>query len=85
MFEVRVQLGSHREAVALAERLKSEGYPVVRRWRFLVVGANNADQAEEFAATISKQAPAATAVQIEQVGAPHAPFTAFEIAADSGL
>ncbi len=52
LFEVRVQLRTHRESVALAARLQDEGYSVVRRWRFLVVGANNADQAEEFAAKI---------------------------------
>jgi hypothetical protein len=30
---------------------------VVRRWRFLVVGANNADQAAEFEAAIRQRVP----------------------------
>jgi hypothetical protein len=84
MFEVRVQLPSHRDSVALAERLRDAGYSVVRRWRFLVVGANNADQAEEFAAAIRQQAPASAIVSTEEVG-PGRPYTAFEIAAGSGI
>ena len=84
LFEVRVQLPSHRAAVALAERLTAEGYSVVRRWRFLVAGANNADQAEEFAARIRQEAPADAVVSTEEVG-PSRPYTAFEIAAGSGL
>ena len=84
MFEVRVQLPSHRDSVALADRLRAAGYSVVRRWRFLVVGANNADQAEEFAAAIRQQAPAGAIVSTEEVG-PGRPYTAFEIAAGSGI
>jgi hypothetical protein len=84
LFEVRVQLRSHHESVALAARLKSEGYTVVRRWRFLVVGANNADQAAEFEAAIRKEAPAGAAITTVEVG-PRAPFTVFEVVADSGL
>lgn len=84
LFEVRVQVPSHRDSVALAGRLASEGYSVVRRWRFLVVGANNPDQAAEFAAAIRAEAPAGSVISTEEVG-PIAPFTAWEIAADSGL
>jgi hypothetical protein len=56
----------------------------VRRWRFLVVGANNAGQAEEFAAAIRQQAPEGAIVTTEEVG-PGRPYTAFEIAAGSGI
>ncbi|MBO0833054.1 MAG: hypothetical protein J2P29_13895, partial [Actinobacteria bacterium] len=84
MFEVRVQLPSHRESVALAQRLRAEGYSVVRRWRFLVVGANNADQVEQFAAAIREEAPPGAVVSTEEVG-PGRPYTAFEIAAGSGI
>lgn len=84
LFEVRVQLASHRDAVALADRLRAAGYVVVRRWRFLVVGADNADQADEFAAAIRQQAPAGAVVSTEEVG-PARPYTPFEIAAGSGL
>ena len=84
MFEVRVQLPSHRDSVALADRLRAEGYSVVRRWRFLVVGANNAGQAEEFAAAVRQKVPAGAIVTTEEVG-PGRPYTAFEIAAGSGI
>ncbi len=84
LFEIRVQLPSHRESVALAAQLTAEGYSVVRRWRFLVAGANNADQAEEFAARIRQEAPAGAVVSIEEVGSQR-PYTVFEIAAGSGL
>jgi hypothetical protein len=84
LFEVRVQLPSHREAVALAARLASEGYSVVRRWRFLVVGANNEDQAAEFAAAIRQEAPTGALITTEEVG-PGRPYTVFELAAGSGL
>jgi hypothetical protein len=84
LFEVRVQLASHRNAVALADKLRAAGYMVVRRWRFLVVGADNADQADEFAAAIRQQAPAGAVITTEEVG-PARPYTPFEIAAGSGL
>ena len=84
LFEIRVQLPSHRDSVALAARLAAEGYSVVRRWRFLVVGANNADQAEEFAGRIRPEVPAGAVVSIEETG-PSRPYTVFELAADSGL
>ncbi len=84
LFEVRVQLPAHRDAVALADRLRAAGYEVVRRWRFLVVGADNADQAAEFAAAIQQQAPAGAVVTTQEVG-PARPYTAFEIAAGSGI
>jgi hypothetical protein len=84
LFEVRVQLATHRDAVALADRLRASGYTLVRRWRFLVVGADNADQADEFAAAIRQLAPAGAVISTEEVG-PARPYTAFEIAAGSGL
>jgi hypothetical protein len=84
LFEVRVQLPAHHDSVALAARLEAEGYPVVRRWRWLVVGANNADQAEELAASIRKDAPAGAVITTEEVG-PRRSYTVFELAAGSGL
>ena len=36
-WQVRAELPSHQEAVALAARLRDEGRPVIRRWTFLVV------------------------------------------------
>ncbi len=48
-WEVRVECGSHREALDLADRLEEEGYGVTRRWRFLVVGTASKQDAEALA------------------------------------
>jgi len=48
-WEVRVELSSHGEAEALADRLESEGYDVVRRWRYLIVGGGSEEEARELA------------------------------------
>lgn len=75
-YEVRIDLPSHRDAVALAARLRAEGQPVIRRWKFLVVGAKNSDEAEGLAAKITQEAPAGASVQVREVG-PVRPFIQF--------
>jgi hypothetical protein len=67
-WQVRVDLGSHRQAVALARTLENEGRAVVRRWKFLLVGASNEDQARELAGQIRPEAPPGAAVSAEQAG-----------------
>ena len=67
-WEVRVELGSHRQAVALARKLEGEGLAIVRRWKFLLVGASNEDEARELAGQISQQVPADAAVKVEMAG-----------------
>jgi hypothetical protein len=59
-WEVRVDLPTHSDAVALAARLKSEGQTPIRRWKYLIVGANNEDEAHALAKTIQAGAPDAT-------------------------
>lgn len=75
-WEARVEFPSHREAVALADRLRSEGRPVVRRWRFLVVGASNEDDARELAEQIRRESPPDATVSAEHSGVllPFIPF-----------
>ena len=75
-WEARVEFPSHREAVALADKLRSEGRTVVRRWRFLVVGANNEDDARELAEQIRREAPPDATVRAEHSGVrlPFIPF-----------
>ena len=58
-WEVRVELASHREAVALADRLEAEGQRPVRRWKYLIVGANTEADARALAAAISEEAAVA--------------------------
>jgi hypothetical protein len=48
-WEVRLELASPREAEALADELQGEGRSVVRRSTYLLVGANDRDDAEELA------------------------------------
>ena len=67
-WEVRVELGSHRQAVALARKLESEGRTVIRRWKFLTVGANDEDEARELAGHIRQEAPPDAVVRVEQAG-----------------
>ncbi|HEX4658459.1 MAG TPA: hypothetical protein VH307_13830 [Streptosporangiaceae bacterium] len=74
-WEVRVELPSHRDAVALADRLQAEGRLVIRRWKFLVLGANDSGDARELARVIAQEAPAAS-VQVEEAG-PLLPFAQY--------
>jgi hypothetical protein len=48
-WEVRVERESHAEAERLADELEAEGYGVARRWRFVIVGAESREEAEELA------------------------------------
>jgi hypothetical protein len=48
-WEVRVELPSHDEADELADELEREGYDVVRRWRYLLVGAGSEEEARALA------------------------------------
>jgi hypothetical protein len=75
-FEVRVELPSHHDAVALAARLQAEGRPVIRRWKFLVLGANDSDDARDLARVIAQEAPADASVQVEEAG-PLLPFAQY--------
>jgi hypothetical protein len=67
-WQVRVELGSHRQAVALARKLENEGRAPVRRWRFLIVGASNEDDARELAGQIRREAPPDAVIIVEQAG-----------------
>jgi hypothetical protein len=67
-WQVRVELGSHHRAVMLARTLENEGRAVVRRWKFLIVGAVNEDQARELAGQISQEAPPDATIIAEQAG-----------------
>jgi hypothetical protein len=57
LWECRVDLPSHREAVELAAHLRAEGYQVTRRWKFLALGANNEDAASDLAKAVQRVAP----------------------------
>lgn len=82
-WEVRVALPSRGATEALAERLADEGFPVVRRATFLLVGAANQDDATALAERLRAEAPEGARVEVEPGGAmvwevsPRNPFAVF--------
>jgi hypothetical protein len=64
-YEVKIQCSSHRETVELAERLHSEGMSVVRRWRYVLVGASDEDSANALAERLRAEAPPGSTVIAE--------------------
>lgn len=48
-WEVRVECASHEEAASLADSLETEGYSVVRRWKYVIVGTASKEEADELA------------------------------------
>jgi hypothetical protein len=82
-WEVRIELPTHEETVELAERLESQGIPVVRRHTFLLAGAVNEDDARSLAERLEREAPAGARIEVEPGGglvwevAPRNPFVVF--------
>jgi hypothetical protein len=82
-WEVRVELPGREETAALAERLESEGVPVVRRHTYLLVGAVNEDAARALAERLAAEAPAEARIEVEPGGqmvwevTPQNPFVVF--------
>jgi hypothetical protein len=74
-WEVRVELPTHREADELADQLESEGYDVVRRWRYLIVGTGSEEEARELAKRLHGEAEAGGEVVWEVT--PQNPFALF--------
>jgi hypothetical protein len=64
-WEVRLELPGHAETAELADRLEQEGIPVLRRWRFLLVGGDNEEQANELAERLRHEAPSETMISVE--------------------
>ena len=64
-WEVRVELPHHGETVEFARQLREEGLPVIRRWRYLRVGALTEHDAQELAGRIRDEAPAGTKVRLD--------------------
>jgi hypothetical protein len=77
LWEVRIEFRSHRDAAAMADRIESEadellsGYTisVVRHWRYLLVGADNEDQANEIAEKLRGELPEGAELKVEASGA----------------
>ena len=56
-------------AAALARKLEAEGLAVVRRWKFLIVVADNEDDVRKLAGQIRREAPPDAVVRVEEPGA----------------
>ena len=66
---MRIQLASHDDARALAERLENEGFhEVVRRWSYLLVGTANEDDARELARQLEADLPPGASIHVEPGG-----------------
>jgi hypothetical protein len=86
-WEVRVDLPTHRDAADLAERLEAEGVaPIIRRWKYLLIGTATDDEARALAERIQREAPSGASVKAEASAAigweltgrnPFAPFGGF--------
>jgi hypothetical protein len=66
LWECRVDLPTHHEAVELAAHLRAEGYQVTRRWKFLALGANNEDAVNDLAQAVQREAPADATIHTEE-------------------
>jgi len=64
-YEVRIECPSHRDTVNLDKRLHEEGFPTVRRWKYLLVGANDEDSANQLAERLRGEAPRGSTVTAE--------------------
>jgi len=48
-WEVRIPCESHRAARTLGDQLETEGYGVVRRWKYVIAGTATREEADELA------------------------------------
>jgi hypothetical protein len=74
-WEVRVECSSHEDAEALADRLEQEGSDVVRRWRYVIVGASTEEEARTLAGRLHGEVEPGGEVVWEAM--PRNPFAIF--------
>jgi hypothetical protein len=83
LWEVRLVLPTHDETGELAEKLEAEGLSVIKRWNYLLVGAEDEDDARALAERLRAEAPEDATVEVEassemaQEVAPPNPFAIF--------
>ena len=64
-WEVVAHLPSRDDAMALVERLSTEGVPAMRRWRFVVAGAVSEEEAFELADRLRAELPEDAKVHVD--------------------
>jgi predicted nucleic acid-binding Zn-ribbon protein len=62
---VKVDVPSRSEAANLVERLRADGWPVHRLWRYVEVDALTREQADEFAERLRDELPADSEIWVE--------------------
>ena len=74
-WEVRVECDSHEQADDLADQLEADGYEVVRRWTYLIVGTRTREEAEALAQRVGGKVEAGGELVWEVM--PRNPFAVF--------
>lgn len=69
-WRVRVELRTHRDTVALARRLSSEGHQVDQGWKSVVASADTEDDASRLAEKTRQYAPSDAEVHAERADTP---------------
>jgi hypothetical protein len=64
-YEVRVDLPSFHEAGQFADTLRSEGLPVVHRWKYLLIGVTDEDSGKLLVERVQSQVPPGSKVSFE--------------------
>jgi hypothetical protein len=65
-WEVRVDLPTHKDAVDFARRIEEEGIsPIVRRWKYILIGVENDDAARALAERLRTETPQGSNVKAE--------------------
>jgi hypothetical protein len=64
-WEVRIDLPGRSEAEEFEKRLQSEGFNTVRRWKYVIVGAEDEDSAKQLAGRFEQEAPEGSTVTAE--------------------
>jgi hypothetical protein len=68
-WELRFEFASHHDARAFAERLAGEGFThLARRWKFLIVGTSDEDDARAWAERLKAELPAGATIHVEPGG-----------------
>jgi hypothetical protein len=75
LWQVRVEMRTHRDTVVLARRLSLNGQLTARRWKSLVAGTDSEDDAQRIADTIHLYTAAYEAIHVEPAIPIHAPAT----------
>ena len=79
-WEVRIELASHAEAEAAAERLRADGFThVVRRSSYLLVGAVDRDEADDIATRLSAELAPGARLAVEPGSGTAWPSTPFAV------